>query len=238
MKKAHIGLVLGGLLAFAAAQAQDTVYMPIVIEVSGNGAVSGTNFRDGALMAIDEINAKGGILKRKINAPVSDTQSNASVSRAQVQKAIDGNPYVILGPVFSGSVKVNMVLAQQAEIPQMTGAEAAEITQMGNDYIFRTSFGQQMSMPKMALFVANSLKAKSVAFLWVNNDYGKGGRDVFLKEMTARNIKVVADISTESGQVDFAADVVKLKAANADAIFIYTTRKSARACCARRASRA
>jgi branched-chain amino acid transport system substrate-binding protein len=77
-------------------------------------------------------------------------------------------------------------------------------------------------MPKMAAWVANGLKAKSVAFLWVNNDYGKGGRDVFLKEMKARNIKVVADISTESGQVDFAADVVKMKASNADAMFIYT----------------
>ena len=218
--KAWIGAAL--LLGASMAHAQQTVFMPIVIEVSGNGAVSGTNFRDGALMAIDEINAKGGILKRKINAPVSDTQSNAGISRAQVQKAIDGDPYVILGPVFSGSVKVNMLLAQQAEIPQMTGAEAAEITQMGNDYIFRTSFGQQASMPKMAEWVANGLKAKTVAFLWVNNDYGKGGRDVFLKEMAARKIKVVADISTESGQVDFAADVVKMKASNADAMFIYT----------------
>ena len=224
MKANWIGGVAAGLLALCAApaQAQQTVFMPIVIEVSGNGAVSGTNFRDGALMAIDEINAKGGILKRRINAPVSDTQSNAGISRAQVQKAIDGDPYVILGPVFSGSVKVNMLLAQQAEIPQMTGAEAAEITQMGNDYIFRTSFGQQMSMPKMAIFVAQSLKAKTVAFLWVNNDYGKGGRDVFFKEMAKRNIKIVADVSTESGQVDFAADIVKLKSANADAIFIYT----------------
>jgi len=220
MKANWIGAVL--LCGALTAHAQETVFMPIVIEVSGNGAVSGTNFRDGALMAIDEINAKGGILKHKINAPVSDTQSNAGISRAQVQKAIDGNPYVILGPVFSGSVKVNMVLAQQAEIPQMTGAEAAEITQMGNDYIFRTSFGQQMSMPKMAAFVANGMKAKSVAFLWVNNDYGKGGRDVFFKEMAARNIKIAADVSTESGQVDFAADIVKMKASNADVMFIYT----------------
>ncbi|HZO03816.1 MAG TPA: ABC transporter substrate-binding protein [Burkholderiales bacterium] len=208
--------------AATAAHAQQTVFMPIVIEVSGNGAVSGTNFRDGALMAIDEINAKGGILKRKINAPVSDTQSNAAISRAQVQKAIDGDPYVILGPVFSGSVKVNMQLAQQAEVPQIVGAEAAEITQMGNPYVFRTSFGQQMSMPKMAAFVANGMKAKTVAFLWVNNDYGKGGRDVFFKEMAARNIKIVADVSTESGQVDFAADIVKMKASNADVMFIYT----------------
>jgi branched-chain amino acid transport system substrate-binding protein len=215
---------IAGAIACAAApaHAQQTVYMPIVIEVSGNGAVSGTNFRDGALMAIDEINAKGGILKRKINAPVSDTQSNAAISRAQVQKAIDGDPYVILGPVFSGSVKVNMQLAQQAEVPQIVGAEAAEITQMGNPYVFRTSFGQQMSMPKMAAFVANGMKAKTVAFLWVNNDYGKGGRDVFFQEMKQRGIKIVADVSTESGQVDFAADIVKMKASNADVMFIYT----------------
>jgi branched-chain amino acid transport system substrate-binding protein len=196
--------------------------MPIVIELSGAGAVSGTNFRDGAVLAIDEINAKGGILGRKIVAPQSDTQSNPGVSRAQVQKAIDGNPYVILGPVFSGSVKVNMILAQQAEVPQITGAEAADITQAGNPYIFRTSFGQQMSMPKIANYIRDGLKAKTVAVLWVNNDFGKGGRDTFIKEMAARNIKVVADVSTESGQVDFAADVVKVKGANADAIFVYT----------------
>src|SRR5262249_15388396 len=173
-------------------------------------------------LAIDEINAKGGILGRKIDAPQADTQSNPGVSRAQVQKALDGDPYVLLGPVFSGSVKVNMMLAQQAEVPQITGAEAAEITQAGNPYIFRTSFGQQMSMPKIANYIRDGLKSKTVALLWVNNDFGKGGRDTFMKEMAARNIKVVADVSTESGQVDFAADVVKIKAANADAIFVYT----------------
>ena len=219
-----IRTMLAVMLAIGAggALAQQTVNMPIVIELSGAGAVSGTNFRDGAVLAIEEINAKGGILKRRINAPQSDTQSNPGVSRAQVQKAIDGDPYVILGPVFSGSVKVNMILAQQAEVPQITGAEAAEITQMGNAYIFRTSFGQQASMPKIANYMRDGLKAKTVAILWVNNDFGKGGRDTFVKEMAARQIKVVADVSTESGQVDFAADVVKVKSANADAIFVYT----------------
>src|SRR5256885_10136576 len=220
MKRSLIALALAA--GAIGANAQQTVNMPIVIELSGAGAVSGTNFRDGAVLAIEEINAKGGILGRKINAPQSDTQSNPGTSRAQVQKAIDGDPYVILGPVFSGSVKVNMILCQQAEVPQITGAEAADITQAGNGYIFRTSFGQQMSMPKIANYIRDGLKAKTVAVLWVNNDFGKGGRDTFVKEMAARNIKVLSDVSTESGQVDFAADVVKLKGANADAIFGYT----------------
>src|SRR5438477_10450784 len=158
----RFGALLLALVA-GSASAQQTVNMPIVIELSGAGAVSGTNFRDGAVLAIEEINAKGGILKRKINAPQSDTQSNPGTSRAQVQKAIDGDPYVILGPVFSGSVKVNMILAQQAEVPQIVGAEAADITQAGNPYIFRTSFGQQMSMPKIANYLRDGLKARTVA---------------------------------------------------------------------------
>jgi branched-chain amino acid transport system substrate-binding protein len=201
--------------------AQSTVYIPAILELSGAGAVSGTNFRDGMLLAIDEINAKGGLLGRKIDTPLLDTQSDAGISRAQLQKVLDNNPYVVLGPVFSGSVLVDMALTQQAEIPEIVGGEAAAITQKGDPYVFRTSFGQQFSMPKIANYIRDGVKAKSVAVLWVNNDFGKGGRDTFIKEMAARDIKVVADISTESGQADFSADVVKIKGANADTIFVY-----------------
>jgi branched-chain amino acid transport system substrate-binding protein len=214
-------LVAASLGAASPLFAQSTVYIPAVVELSGAGAVSGTNFRDGALLAIDEINAKGGILGRKIDTPLLDTQSDAAISRAQIQKVLDNNPYVILGPVFSGSVLVDMALTQQAEIPEIVGGEAAAITQKGDSCVFRTSFGQQFSMPKIANYIRDGIKAKSVAVVWVNNDFGKGGRDTFVKEMAARSIKVVADVSTESGQADFSADVVKIKAANADAIFVY-----------------
>ena len=214
-------LIVAGLGFASPMLAQSTIYIPAILELSGAGAVSGTNFRDGMLLAIDEINAKGGILGRKIETPVLDTQSDAGTSRAQIQKVLDNNPYVILGPVFSGSVLVDMALTQQAEIPEIVGGEAAAITQKNDPYVFRTSFGQQFSMPKIANYIRDGVKAKSVAVVWVNNDFGKGGRDTFIKEMTARNIKVAADVSTESGQADFSADVIKIAAANADAIFVY-----------------
>ena len=224
MKTAILATLLaaGTALAPMVAEAQGTVYIPGVIELSGAGAVSGTNFRDGIVLAEDEINAKGGILGRKIDTPFLDTQSDAGISRALIQKVLDNNPYVILGPVFSGSVVVDMKLTQEAGIPEIVGGEAASITQQGDPYVFRTSFGQQFSMPKIANYLRDELKIKTVAVLWVNNDFGKGGRDAFIKEMKARNIQVVADISTESGQADFSSDVVKVKAANADAIFVYT----------------
>jgi branched-chain amino acid transport system substrate-binding protein len=210
-----------GLGIIQQAKAQNSVYMPAILELSGTGAVSGTNFRDGMILAVEEINAKGGILGKKIEMPLLDTQSEAGIARSQVQKVLDNKPYVILGPVFSGSVLTSMVLAQQAEIPQLVGGEAATITQRNNPYVFRTSFGQQFSMPKIANYVRDGIKAKSVALIWVNNDFGKGGRDNFTKEMNSRNIKIVADVSTEAGQADFSADVVKVKAANADAVFVY-----------------
>jgi len=210
-----------GLGIIQQAKAQNSVYMPAILELSGTGAVSGTNFRDGMILAVEEINAKGGFLGKKIEMPLLDTQSEAGIARSQVQKVLDNKPYVILGPVFSGSVLTSMVLAQQAEIPQLVGGEAATITQRNNPYVFRTSFGQQFSMPKIANYVRDGIKAKSVALIWVNNDFGKGGRDNFTKEMNSRNIKIVADVSTEAGQADFSADVVKVKAANADAVFVY-----------------
>jgi len=205
----------------ALAQAKDPIKLADVCELSGGGATVGTNWKNGIDLAVAEINAKGGILGHKVEVSHADSQSNPGVARSLVQKALDSNPYALLGPGYSGSVKVTAPLAQAAGIAQIMGGEAAELTMAGNPFLFRTSFGQQSSMPKIAKYIAEEVKAKSVAVVWVNNDFGKGGRDMITKALTARGVKVVADLSTEAGQADFAADVVKIKNANADAAFVY-----------------
>ena len=128
---------------------------------------------------------------------------------------------MVLGPVFSGSILVSMAETKRAEVPNFTGGEAASITQQGNPYIFRTSFTQSTAMPKVARYLKDAVKAKSVAVMWVSNDFGKGGRDVMVKALDAQGIKVAADIPTDPGQVDFSGPVLKAKQANADALFVY-----------------
>jgi branched-chain amino acid transport system substrate-binding protein len=216
------GLLLATVAAGAAfAQSAGPIKLANVAELSGGGATVGNNWKNGIDLAIEEINAKGGLLGRKLEVTHADSQSNPGVARAQVQKALDNEPYVLLGPGYSGSVKVTSPLAAEAGISQIMGGEAAELTQSGNKFLFRTSFGQQSSMPKVAKYINDELKAKSVAIVWVNNDFGKGGRDVITKEFAKYGIKVAADISTEAGQADFAADVSKIKAAAPDAVFVY-----------------
>ena len=95
-----------------------------------------------------EINASGGILGRKIDYTYNDTQSNPGVAKALAQKAVDQDAYVVMGPVFSGSIIVSMDETRKAEITNFTGGEAANITQQGNPYIFRTSFTQANAMPQ------------------------------------------------------------------------------------------
>ena len=206
--------------------------VPIVglVELSGGGATAGTNFDNGVKLAVKEINAAGGLAGRKIDYTSFDTQTTPGVAKALAQKAIDQNAYVVMGPVFSGSILVSMNETKRAEVPNVIGGEAAAITQQGNPYVFRSSFTQAAAMPKVARYIKNTVKAKTVAIIFVNNDFGKGGRDVITKELEKEGIKIVADISTDPGQVDFSGPVLKAKQSNADALFVYSNEEeSARA---------
>ena len=224
-------LAVATLALFAApALAQAPIKIVGLVELSGTGATSGTNFDNGVKLAVKEINAAGGILGRQVQYTSGDTQSNPGVAKALAQKAIDDSAYVVMGPVFSGSILVSMEETRRAGVPNFTGGEAAAITQKGNPFIFRTSFTQASAMPKVARYIKNGIKAKTVDVMWVNNDFGKGGRDMIVKSLEAEGIKVGADISTDPGQVDFSSAVLKAKQSNGDALFVYTNEEeSARA---------
>src|SRR5256886_12065866 len=213
--------------AFAAATAafgqQGPVQIVGLMELSGTGATAGTNFDNGVKLAVKEINAAGGILGRKIEYTSMDTQSAPQTAKALAQKAVDQGAYVVMGPVFSGSFIVSMAETKRAEITNFTGGEAAVITQQGNPYVFRTSFTQSTSMPKLARYIKDQLKAKSITIVYTNNDFGKGGRDEMVKALAAQDIKVLADISTDPGQIDFSGPALKIKQSNPDALFAYLT---------------
>lgn len=220
MKLVRAGAVLT-LAASAVAHAQTQKFYNIA-ELSGAGASSGTNFKNGVELAVKEINAAGGILGQRIETVTLDTQSNPGVAKGLAQRAVDDGAFAVFGPVFSGSIMVSMAETKRGGVPNFTGGEAASVTQQGNPFIFRTSFTQATSMPKVARYISNKLKAKNVAIIFANNDFGKGGRDAIMKALDAVGVKVVADISTESAQVDFAAPVLRAKQSNADALFVYT----------------
>jgi branched-chain amino acid transport system substrate-binding protein len=220
-------VALAGALAAAAggmavpAIAADTVKIAEVVELTGPGTTAGTNFKNGADLAIKEINAAGGILGRQIEVTSADTQTNPGIAKGLSQKAIDDDAFAVFGPVFSGSIMVSMATTEAAKVPNFIGGEAASITQQGNPYVFRTSLTQADAMPKVARYLNGRPDINSVAVIYVNNDFGKGGRDAIIEALKNTRVKVLADISTSTGQVDFSSAVLKAKQSNADAVFAY-----------------
>lgn len=218
------------LMGASSAFSQEVIKIANIVELSGGGASAGTNFKNGVELAVKEINASGGILGKKIQTITSDTQSNPGVAKGLTQKAVDDDVFAIFGPVFSGSIMVSMAESRKAEIPNFTGGEAASITTQGNPYIFRTSFTQATAMPKVARYMSEQAKLKNIAIIYVNNDFGKGGLDMIKKALATSSTKIAAEISTDAGQVDFSAAVLKAKQSNADGVFVYTNEEeSARA---------
>lgn len=223
-KRFALKLIAACAIAMAATAgfAQDVIKIANIVELSGGGATAGTNFKNGVELAVKEINAAGGILGKKIQTITTDTQSNPGVAKGLTQKAIDDNVFAIFGPVFSGSIMVSMAESRRAEVPNFTGGEAASITEQGNPYVFRTSFTQATAMPKVARYISDQAKLKSIAIIYVNNDFGKGGLDSIKKALANSSTKIAAEISTEPGQIDFSAAVLRAKQSNAEGVFAYS----------------
>ena len=218
-------LVIAALLlcapGLAAAQQPFPAIVVNAVELSGDGAVAGNNFNNGVLLAFKEINAAGGILGQRIEVISLDTQTKPEIAKAALQKAAQMDAYAVMGPVFSDLVLANMEEIQRAEIPTFIGAEAASLTMRGNPYLFRTSHSQATSMPRLARYMKDTLRAQTVAMIWVQNEFGKSGRDAMGQALQAEGIQVVADLPTTPEQKDFAAVVEGARASRADAVFVY-----------------
>jgi len=212
-------LSVAALAALAFSANAQTIKIANIVELSGPGTTSGSMFKDGVEMAIKEINAAGGIKGRKIEYTTEDTQTNPGVAKGLTQKAVDNGAFAVFGPVYSGSIMVSQKESQRGQIPNFTGGEAATVTQQGNPYVFRTAFGQDVSFPKVARYI-NS-KSKNIVIIYVNNDFGKSGLNTIKKLLEGSPTKIAGEVSTDQGQVDFSAAVLKAKQSGADAMFAY-----------------
>jgi branched-chain amino acid transport system substrate-binding protein len=227
MRRQRLLRALGAALVVAAATApsawaQGAVKLAIVAEITGGGAPSGTMWRDGVLLAVEEINRKGGILKRPLESFVLDTQTDPPTSVAVIRRAINDRPFAIMGTVYSSSTVANMEIARQAGIPQISGSESVLVVQKGNPNIFLTSFSQQVGFAKLVRWIVEDLKADKIALIYVNNAFGRGGREMFTKFLKDRGKSLMADISTEVQQADFTAELTQVRASGATHLMIYS----------------
>ncbi|MDR2111147.1 MAG: ABC transporter substrate-binding protein [Spirochaetaceae bacterium] len=211
-------------LAFAGGEqaASDTVTIGAVFPLSGSVAFYGTESRNGALLAIEEINAAGGLLGKKLTLLSEDDEGNAEKSvNAFTKLATRDKVSFILGSSTSGATMAMTSLAQQSKVILISpSATKTEVTKAG-DYIFRTCFIDPFQGVVGADFAYNTLGSRRAAILYdAGADYNTGLAEAFRNQFKAVGGQVAADEAYQSGDVDFNAQVTRIKAANPDIVYL------------------
>jgi branched-chain amino acid transport system substrate-binding protein len=190
--------------------------------LTGDGASFGQSSREGTELAVEEINAAGGLLGgRKIRLIVEDDQSRPDEAANAVTKLITQDRVVaVLGEVASRRSLAGAPIAQRYSIPMITPSSTNErVTEVG-DYIFRVCFIDPFQGEVLAKFAFNDLKARRVAILKdIQQDYSVGLSDAIEKNLTALGGEVLATVSYSTGDADFRAILTQVRGLKPDVIF-------------------
>ena len=205
----------------ACSKNQDTIKIGEYASLSGKEASLGQSSHQGTLLAIERVNAAGGILGKQLELIVEDTQSKAGESGTAVRKLISRDKVVaILGEVASSRSLEGAPIAQAAKVPMITPASTnPQVTEVG-DYIFRVCFIDPFQGPVMAKFALTTLKAKHIAILSSSSSaYSVGLAKYFKEAFIAGGGQVVAEPKYQEGDKDFKAQLTSIKPPGVDAIF-------------------
>jgi branched-chain amino acid transport system substrate-binding protein len=213
---------VAGLLAVNLA-AQQSIKIGVIQPLTGAFAASGGYVANGARIAADEINAKGGVLGKKIELVVEDNKSNPTESSAVAEKLIirDKVP-VLMGAWGSSLTLAVMPKLMEYQVPMLVETSSSDkITTIGNPFVFRISPPSSVEASGFAK-VIDQLKIGKADFLVVNNDWGLGTADQFGKMFRAHNIKVGLVESMAQNAQDMSAQLAKIKASDADTLIVTT----------------
>lgn len=192
------------------------------MDLSGGGSTFGTSVLNGVKMAVEEVNAAGGINGKQIKLFVEDNKTEPAEAANTTKKLIEQDQVdLIIGAVTSGCTLSSAPIAQASGVPMITPTSTnPQVTETG-DYIFRSCFIDPLQGTAMAKFAAEKLKAKTAVIMGdVTSDYSKGLTEVFKKDFEAAGGKVLSVESFAQKDTDFNAQLTKIKAEKPDVIFL------------------
>jgi branched-chain amino acid transport system substrate-binding protein len=202
--------------------AQKEAKIGFALSMTGAAAAYGSTQKEGASLAIDEINAKAGKDGLKI-VPVFDDDASLPQQGINVfNKFINADQVsLIIGPTLSNTAQVTDRIAQQSRVPVLAISNtAAGITDIG-DYIFRDSLTEAVVIPNTIRVAKEKLGISKVAVLYGNDDaFTKGGYDAFKKALADAGIKVLSEQTFAKGDRDFSPQLTQIKSMNPDAIIV------------------
>lgn len=217
---ALLSFVLAGSAA-AAPAAGEPVLFGVSGPLTGQNAQYGAQWKAGFDLALEEVNAKGGVLGRPLAYVFEDSQSDPRQSVAIAQKFVNDQRIVIeLGDFSSPASMAASPIYQRAGLVQLGFTNSHPDFTKGGDFIWSPSISQSDSQPLLADLAIKTLGLKKVAVLHLNTDWGRTSKDVFVKAAAERGAQVVATEGYQPDEKDFRSTLVRVRDAKPDGIVL------------------
>jgi len=222
-----VGVVIAGFViaSFGLASAQQKpIKLGQIIPMTGEAAESGKYHKQGAEIAVDKINASGGIKGRPIQIVLEDDQTTNPGGVAALQKLLEDKDIpMILSSIRSTQVQAMLPTINEAKIPVAIGGTNYGLTHSGSQWVFRFRPHDGMSAKVIAKFLVEELKLKKVAIIHASDAFGNGGRDMLTPAVKALGGEVVLDQAYNNQDKDYTGVVQALKKSGATGLGTYMT---------------
>ncbi len=215
------GIFLVLVLFLSVAVFGSTIKLALVAPFTGLGSILGDYIKKGALMAVDEINAAGGINGDTIELAVYDDAANPSTAANVIRRALfQDNAVAIFGPNMSSSVIGVHPLAQQAKTPMLVGATSPSFryTVIPNDYLFRLRADDGVKVDNLVKYAVEVLGIKKPGVIYGSTDYCLAAYEVAKEKFAEYGIDIAAAEQIKEGEKDATGQITKLKNAGIDGL--------------------
>jgi ABC-type branched-subunit amino acid transport system substrate-binding protein len=207
-----------------------TAKLGLVGIMTGPNAQNGEFCRNGAMLALDEINAAGGVKTPdgktlKLSLDVVDDQGKPDVGLNAIRRLTsDSEVVAFMGPDFTGITLPSLFVGREADMAQITSSIGAQITQQGDPHILRGRSNDVMWMNALVDYIANTMHAKTVGVSFTNIELGRSGRDVAVKYLADKyKTKPVVEVSHGFGDRDLTASAARIAQANPEVLINWGT---------------
>ena len=220
-------LLLAGLLASAVMAAStgiasaETIKIGVFGPLSGDAAATGASEKQAIDLAINEKNAKGGIRGKQIELIYADDAGKPEEAVNVAKRLTErDNVVLMIGSISSPASLAASQVAAASQTPQIVvSGTAQKITMQGNKWVFRSPVPDTKLAGDLAIFIHEKFpKITKVAFLYVNDDFGRGGFDKFKAGAEKYGIEIVDEERYTRGDLDFTAQLGRIKASPAQAL--------------------
>ena len=213
-------LILALLNAYGVTQAAEPFKVGLVTSMSGKTSYAGTHMKIGADIAVEELNKVGGINGHPVELLVENDDSQGSKSASAAYKLIyQDKVMLIVGPTTSDGNFSTQKITDEAKIPQVaTSGSSPRLTENNQKYFFRLALSTNYQMTTMTDYLINKLGMKKFALLTQQTEMAKGAEEALLSDLKRKGLTPVLQEKFQSPDVDFSAQLIRIKNAGPQAI--------------------